>query len=61
MIKFNEASLEELSEKFPQIPNRKLTMENSLEDIYEAQELLKQLKKYRGHRKTSKIELTVKK
>lgn len=47
MIRFSEASLEELSEKFPQMPNRKLTMVNSLEDIHEAQELLKQIKKHR--------------
>lgn len=47
MIRFSEASLEELSEKFPQMPNRKLTMVNSLEDIQEAQELLKQIRKHR--------------
>ena len=47
MIKFSEASLEELSKKFPQMPNRKLTIVNSLEDIQEAQELLKQIKKQR--------------
>lgn len=47
MIRFSEASLEELSEKFPQMPNRKLTMVNSLEDIQEAQELLKQIRKRR--------------
>lgn len=47
MIRFGEASLEELSEKFPQMPNRKLTMVNSLEDIQEAQELLKQIRKRR--------------
>lgn len=47
MIKFSEASLEELSEKFPQMPNRKLTMENSLDDIHEAQEILKQIRKQR--------------
>lgn len=45
MIKFSEASLEELSENFPQMPNRRLTMENSLDDIHEAKELLMQIKK----------------
>lgn len=45
MIKFSEASLEELSESFPQMPNRRLTMENSLDDIHEAKELLMQIKK----------------
>ncbi len=44
MIKFSEASLEELSENFPQMPNRRLTMENSLDDIHEAKELFMQIK-----------------
>ena len=47
MIRFREPSLEELSEKFPQMPNRKLTMVNSLEDMQEAQELLVQIRKQR--------------
>ena len=49
MNRFGEASLEELSQKFPQIPNRKLTIENGLEDIHETQELLKQIKEHTEH------------
>ena len=45
MIRFSEATVEELSKRFPQMPNRKLTMVNSLEDIHEAQELLKEIRK----------------
>ena len=46
MIRFSEASLEDLSKNFPQMPNRRLTMENSLDDIHEAKELFMQIKKH---------------
>lgn len=46
MIKFNEASLEDLSKNFPQMPNRRLTVENSLEDIHEAKELYMNIRKH---------------
>lgn len=49
MIKFSEASLGELSENFPQMPNRRLTMENSLDDIHEAKELFTQIKKHEAY------------
>lgn len=45
MIRFSQATIEELSKNFPQMPNRKLTMTNSLEDIHEVQEMLKQIRK----------------
>lgn len=47
MIKFNEASLEELSKKFPQIPNRRLMMQNGLEDIQAAKEIMNEIRKER--------------
>lgn len=45
MVKFNEKSLDELSKKFPQVPNRKLTMESNLEDLHEAQKIIKDIKR----------------
>lgn len=46
MIKFSEASLGKWAENFMQMPNRRLTMENSLEDIHEAKELFMEIKKH---------------
>ena len=47
MIKFNEASLEELLKKFPQIPNRRVMMQNGLEDIQAAKEIMNEIRKER--------------